>query len=68
MLNVGEIQFIAHGNGEAIVGDRMIIGNLERGRAGERDMRVRDVGGVDSNVLRPPLLRRRPRGGESAIK
>ena len=36
---------IAHGNGEAIVGDGMIVGNLERGRAGERDMRVADVGG-----------------------
>jgi hypothetical protein len=31
---------------EAIVGDWTVVGNLERGRPGERDMRVRDVGGV----------------------
>jgi hypothetical protein len=37
---------IARGNGEAIVGDCMVVGNLERARAGERDMRVRDVGEV----------------------
>ena len=37
---------IAHGKGEAIVGDEMIIGNLKRGRAGEKDMRVRDVSRV----------------------
>jgi hypothetical protein len=37
---------IAHGNGEPIVGGLDGFGNLERGRAGERDMRIRDVGGV----------------------
>jgi len=35
---------IAHGKGEAIVGDWMGVGNVESGRAGERDMRVRNVG------------------------
>ena len=45
---------IAHGNREAIVGDWMDVGNVERGRAGERDMGVRGVRGV-TRCLRPPL-------------
>jgi hypothetical protein len=34
---------IAHGKGEAIVGDWMGVGNLEIGRASERDMRVSET-------------------------
>jgi hypothetical protein len=39
-----EFSSIAHGNGEAIVGDWMDVGNVERGRAGEKVMGVR--GGI----------------------
>jgi hypothetical protein len=56
MLNVEKFSSIAHGNGEAIVGDWMVVGNVERGRASERDMSVRDVGGAEGSIRARPLL------------
>jgi hypothetical protein len=46
MLNAGKFSSIADGNDEAIVWVCMVVGNLERRRAGERDMGVRDAASV----------------------
>jgi hypothetical protein len=46
MLNAGKFSSIADGNDEAIVWVCTVVGNLERGRSGERDMRVRDAASV----------------------